>query len=194
MDANTQFFFELCIAAQNGEQSKVQEIIASVNNNLILNALTPELGLTILMLAAERGHLEIVRLLIEKNALLNVKANFGIGNTALMYAVAQGHLSVAEALLVAGADPCIHTLAGESALGFAEFNKDQSMMTLLNRYIPKKSESTLTISSLLNGLACFVPSFDFLKNSVDTSGINRSTVNENKKISNKILQTKLKLE
>ncbi|XP_071107805.1 ankyrin repeat domain-containing protein 17-like isoform X5 [Haliotis cracherodii] len=62
-----------------------------------------ELGCsTPLMEAAQEGHLELVKYLLDHNA--NVHAQTGTGDTALTYACENGHTDVAELLLERGAE------------------------------------------------------------------------------------------
>jgi ankyrin repeat protein len=58
-------------------------------------------GRTALMFASERGHKEVVKLLIEKGAGVNVKDKYGW--TALKYASENGHQEIVELLKSYGA-------------------------------------------------------------------------------------------
>jgi ankyrin repeat protein len=58
-------------------------------------------GMTALMYAAQNGHLETAKLLIDKGADVNAK---DYGMTALMYAAQNGHLEIANLLIDEGAD------------------------------------------------------------------------------------------
>ncbi len=71
-------------------------------------------GQTALMLAARHGWVEVVRLLLEYNAGLDVTAKYGL--SALMLAVVNHHLDVAKELIDAGANT---QLRGSGAPGFA---------------------------------------------------------------------------
>ena len=71
-------------------------------------------GQTALMLAAHRGHGEIVALLVEQGADLNVTAKYTL--SALMLAVVNGHANIARLLARAGADLSIK---GSGPPGFA---------------------------------------------------------------------------
>ena len=59
-------------------------------------------GETPLLCAAARGHLDIVRILIESGALLNTVDKHGL--TALHHAVRRHHFSIAKFLCEAGAN------------------------------------------------------------------------------------------
>ena len=54
------------------------------------------------MEAAQEGHVNIVKFLIEKGA--DVEANTSTGDSALTYACAHGHTVIADILLQCGAD------------------------------------------------------------------------------------------
>jgi outer membrane protein assembly factor BamB len=67
-------------------------------------------GLTALMLAAERGHLEVVRLLLERGAAVDARETFFHGS-ALDKALGGGHLALARYLLEKGASGADRALA-----------------------------------------------------------------------------------
>ncbi len=71
-------------------------------------------GQSALMLAAQRGHLDAVELLVRAGAALDLTAKFGL--SATMLAVVNQHEAVARALAAAGADL---GLVGSGAPGFA---------------------------------------------------------------------------
>ncbi len=71
-------------------------------------------GQTALMLAAVRGHLDAVRLLVDWGADLDVTAKYRL--SALMLAILNHHAGVARVLIEAGADL---SLQGSGAPGFA---------------------------------------------------------------------------
>jgi ankyrin repeat protein len=71
-------------------------------------------GYTPLMRAAERGQVNVARVLLKNGAVADAKHPAGI--TALMFAAEKGRLQVVKLLLAAGADPNISVLtphAGE---------------------------------------------------------------------------------
>ena len=71
-------------------------------------------GQTALMLAAHRGHLDVVQALLRHGANPDATAKYGL--SALMLAIVAGYEAVARALARAGADPA---LRGTGAPGFA---------------------------------------------------------------------------
>lgn len=71
-------------------------------------------GHTPLIIAADAGHLEIVKRLIAKKVPLNEQDMFG--NTALIVAVIKGHFDIVQILLEAGADPDIQDSKGFTAM------------------------------------------------------------------------------
>jgi len=71
-------------------------------------------GQTALMVAAMRGHTQIVRLLVESRAELNHTAKYNL--SALMLAVVNNHIEIVHILARAGADQSIR---GAGAPGFA---------------------------------------------------------------------------
>lgn len=69
-----------------------------------------ENGMTLLHWAADRGHQEIARYLLEQK--LDVNARDSEGQTALHYAASCGHLEVVRVLLDHGGDPTIQDAEG----------------------------------------------------------------------------------
>ena len=63
-------------------------------------------GMTALMIAAESGQVEVVKLLLDRGAAVNREDKQRL--TALMWASGKGHLEIARLLLAAGAD--VHTV------------------------------------------------------------------------------------
>ena len=77
-------------------------------------------GNTALMLAAAKGHKEIVGALLEKDA--NVNAANQYGNTALIWAAENGHVATVSALLEKGANVNTKNQYGDTALIWAAKN------------------------------------------------------------------------
>jgi hypothetical protein len=77
-------------------------------------------GMTALMYASMNGHDQVVKLLIEKGANMNLQdGKFGNMKTALMYACQYGHVEVISILLRNGADVAIKSNENKTALDYA---------------------------------------------------------------------------
>ena len=72
-------------------------------------------GVPVLMWAANNGHTEVVKLLLEKDADVNVKETT-TGCTALFMAAQEGHPEVVKLLLEKGADANVKANNGTTAL------------------------------------------------------------------------------
>lgn len=83
------------------------------------------LGRTALMFAAQNGHMDVVRLLLEDEKQM-VDGN---GWTALMYAASNGHVEIACLLL--DHEKCVQDNDGWSALMFAAYYGYTDMVGLL---------------------------------------------------------------
>jgi hypothetical protein len=81
------------------------------------------------MIASERGHHEIVQLLLIKGAEVNAKGDDG--KTALMGASAHGHGEIVQALLAKGAEVNAKTVKGTTALMFASQKGHREIKDLL---------------------------------------------------------------
>jgi len=94
-------------------------------------------GDTPLHVAATRGVLAEVKLLIESGA--NVNASGELGNTPLHEAVGQGHFEAAEVLLRAGASVTTVNDFGDSPLNLARRAGRERLAALLEQYSGKHS-------------------------------------------------------
>jgi ankyrin repeat protein len=130
----------LMLAAKNGQTRTVEALIHPKKDAATLmftfqNAFEPfnlfstntldainTKGNTALMLAALNGHINVVKILISKQANINLQNKQG--NTALMLAAQSGHANIIELLLVHGATINAINNAGETALTQAKQNND----------------------------------------------------------------------
>jgi hypothetical protein len=86
---------------------------------------------SLLHTAAWYGHVDLMRLLLERGAEIN-QANKN-GNTAFHFAVSRGHEEVVSMLLSSGADPSRRGLRGQMALMLASRNGHVALVRLLLR-------------------------------------------------------------
>jgi ankyrin repeat protein len=86
-------------AAERGDlvqvQQLVEEDVALVRSKAELSGMTP------LMWASKKGHLEVTRYLLDRGAKINATNNFGV--TAMWYAAREARLAVVKLLLDKGA-------------------------------------------------------------------------------------------
>ncbi|XP_019857878.1 PREDICTED: ankyrin repeat domain-containing protein 50-like [Amphimedon queenslandica] len=86
-------------------------------------------GMTALMLASNKGHHQVVELLLSKNPDINIQDNDG--QTALMYACHNGHHQVVKLLLHKNPDINIQDNDGQTALMYACHNGHHQVFQLL---------------------------------------------------------------
>ncbi len=100
-------------AAVDGNTEAVKLFLAA--------GMSPDTGFldgTVLIFAAERGHTETVRILLDRGAKVNAKTSSG-KQTALMKAAENGHTRIVKMLLDKGADPKVVDRYGHTAITFA---------------------------------------------------------------------------
>jgi ankyrin repeat protein len=140
-------YCDICTAAHTGDLHRVRALLdedpslANRNSDYItyyLGSGTP------LKNAAAKGHMEIVRLLLERGADPNLPEE-GIApqGQALYSAVYNGHFEIARLLLERGAHPNPAVESSADALSIAIMNSDQKLIDLLCSYGASRSVELL---------------------------------------------------
>ncbi|MEP7341640.1 MAG: sigma-70 family RNA polymerase sigma factor [Acidobacteriota bacterium] len=129
---------DICTAASIGDQERVRELLDQ--DPQLANRVSEYTGYYIgsgapLKNAAARGHIEIVKLLLERGADPNLPEE-GIAphGQALYSAAANGHYEITKLLLEHGAYPNPEVESSADALSRAISNSDQRMIDLLCSY------------------------------------------------------------
>src|SRR5918993_400701 len=94
---------DLHFAAQDGDIARVRQLLADGRSPNTFD----ELSKTPLHYAAEREHIDIMRVLLEAGADVNAHEEARIGNTPLRDVAGRCSLAVATLLVGSGADPRI---------------------------------------------------------------------------------------
>jgi ankyrin repeat protein len=141
-------YCDICTAAHIGDLERVKELLDEDPSlaNRVSEYVTYYLGSgTPLKNAAARGHLEMVKLLLERGADPNLREE-GIAphGHALYSAVYNGHYDIARLLLENGAYPNPEVESSADALSIAMMNKDEKMVELLCSYGAARSVDILS--------------------------------------------------
>lgn len=131
-------YVDICTAAHTGDLNRVKELL---NEDPGLVNRTPDYVTyyvgsgTPLRNAAAKGHIEIVKFLLERGADPNLPEE-GIAphGHALYVAASNGHFEIAKLLLEHGAYPNPEVESSADALTMALMNKDEKMVELLCSY------------------------------------------------------------
>jgi ankyrin repeat protein len=131
-------YVDICTAASIGDLERVKELLDQDPSlaNRVSEYVTYYIGSGApLKNAAARGHIEIVKLLLERGADPNLPEE-GIAphGHALYSAAANGHYEIAKLLLEHGAYPNPEVESSADALSRAISNSDQQMIDLLCSY------------------------------------------------------------
>lgn len=114
-------------AARSGDAAGLERVLDSGTSPNAIDASADRQSA--LGLAAYRGHLDVVRILLERGA--HVDAQDRRGYTPLMAAAQSGHIAIVRVLLERGADPNSATRSGETALLFAAMFADPDVVRAL---------------------------------------------------------------
>ena len=117
----------LDLAKEMKSEAKLIEVFIAEKG---VDAVVGEHGHTILMSAARRGNPEIVKLLIDSGADINIRGSIS-GVTALMVAVGWGHTEIIKLLIDNGADINIKNYHSSTALIVAARSNQTEVVQLL---------------------------------------------------------------
>ena len=90
-------------------------------------------GLSLLMVAAREGHVDVCRMLLDRGAHIDTTGMKAAG-TSMMQATEHGHADVVSLLLERGADPDSRDPAKNTAIFYAASNNDIPMMKTLHTF------------------------------------------------------------
>lgn len=122
---------DLFTAAAGGN---IAELAANKRAGSDLDALSPDLQITPLTMAAVGGQVEAAQWLLDNGADVNGKN--GDGGTALTAAAFLGHVGVAKVLIDGGIDTSARNWEGQSAADLARFDWDATEYILIARVRP----------------------------------------------------------
>jgi hypothetical protein len=117
---------DLLDATESGNIRRVQELLDS---GVDINDYVNDYGMTALLLASMYEHIDIVRLLLEKGADVNIKDENGYN--ALMWASVRGYTDIVRLLLENGADINLQNENGYTALMLASVSGITEIVRLL---------------------------------------------------------------
>ena len=133
------------MAAYHGQVALVNSLIDAGASTMLLTSN----GSSCLHLASQRGHVDVVELLLENLTDSDINLKNSCGKTALFLAVLRNHLNVVKALVERGANVGIKEENGWSPLHVASAKGYFNIM----KYLLQKGGSIFSLSDLL---ACVV--------------------------------------
>ncbi len=95
-----------------------------------VNRLSGDRGYSPLMDAVQKGDIAMVKLLLERGSMPDLKSKDG--QTALIICAGRGDAEMSEILVAHGANPETKDLLGMSAIGYAKLFKNQKLLELFN--------------------------------------------------------------
>ncbi|KAJ5937238.1 hypothetical protein N7454_004893 [Penicillium verhagenii] len=134
-------YYALVGAAWAGCQECIDNLIKKNWSDQCVLSLSPNLhsGQTILQAAAEKGHLQVVNTLIQKNADINAAPAIYAGRTALQAAAEGGHLEVVNRLIQENAN--INAApAGYSGRTALQAAAERGRLEVVNRLIQENAD------------------------------------------------------
>lgn len=114
-------------------ENNIEHVSKAISSKKVDVNAKDEEGRALLHWACDRGHKDLVSLLLQNNADINCQD--GEGQTALHYASACEFAEIVELLLKAGADPCIKDLEGSLP---EEVTECSAISSLLRQYTAPK--------------------------------------------------------
>ena len=115
-------------------QGNIAELVANKHAGSDLNALSPDMQVTPLTMAAVGGQAEAAQWLLDNGA--DVNGRNGDGGTALTAAAFLGNAGVAEVLIDGGIDTSVRNWEGQSAADLARFDWNATEYILLTLVRP----------------------------------------------------------
>ncbi|KAJ5408197.1 hypothetical protein N7509_002080 [Penicillium cosmopolitanum] len=137
---NMNLIVRFCNAAKAGSEFETQQLLAAgVNPDL------PNIhGATPLWQAAARGHVAIVRALLDTGR-VDVHSQTETGRTSLFIASQHGWSAVVALLLEAGANPCTRDRYGETAILVARETNQETVLALLEDAVRLRTEEKVVL-------------------------------------------------
>ena len=124
----------ICVAARNGKLNTLKLLLKA---GAQVNLIAEDRGSSALLDSAIERNKEMVKILIEAKADLNVQSKDG--QTALVVVVGAGDDEISEMLIKAGADPDIKDALGVSARKYATIFGNSKMLAMFDIDTSKKS-------------------------------------------------------
>ena len=129
---------KLMLASSNGKIDAVRNLIYEQGADVNVKGTTDAVGFTALMGASQNGHTEIVSMLLEKGADVDVN-NINGSIAALLRASYNGRLEVVKILLAYGADVNVMTKQNKTAFDMADVGGHTEIKKLLRAAVAKKT-------------------------------------------------------
>ncbi|KAL4918072.1 hypothetical protein BDW62DRAFT_201184 [Aspergillus aurantiobrunneus] len=141
---NMDLIAKFCNAAKAGIESDIQHLLAAgVNPDL------PNIhGATPLWQASARGHVAVVRALLETGR-VDVHSQTETGRTPIFIASLHGWSAVVALLLEAGANPCTPDRYGETAILVARQTNQETVLGLLEDAVKLRTEGKVVLQRAL---------------------------------------------